>query len=111
MPKIKKSLDEQKIKLYIIWIWSKRGSFIPLETDYFGQTTYKTYNSFVKGEFSENPIWISDKKFYPKLPEDKEWSIWQYSSRGRVAGIDGFTDKNTLNEGTIDEFIEKNRIK
>lgn len=43
--KIKKSLDEQKIKLYIIWIWSKRGSFIPLETDYFGQTTYKTYNS------------------------------------------------------------------
>lgn len=73
--------------------------------------TYKTYNSFVKGEFSENPIWISDKKFYPKLPDGKEWSIWQYSSRGRIAGIEGFTDKNTLNEGTIDEFIEKNRIK
>jgi hypothetical protein len=43
--KVKKILDEQKIKLHIIWVWSKKWNFIPLETDYFGQTTYKTYNS------------------------------------------------------------------
>lgn len=43
--KIKELLDKQKIKLHIIWVWSKKWNFIPLETDYFGQTTYKTYNS------------------------------------------------------------------
>ena len=73
--------------------------------------TYKTYNSFVKGGFHDNPIWISDRKFYPKLSDNKKWSIWQYSSRGRIPGIEGFTDKNVLMEGTIDEFIVNNRIK
>lgn len=42
--KIKLILDKQKIKLYIVGIWSKKWNFIPLETDYFWQTSYKTYN-------------------------------------------------------------------
>lgn len=42
--KIKELLDKQKIKLYIVGIWSEKWNFIPLETDYFGQTNYKTYN-------------------------------------------------------------------
>ena len=73
--------------------------------------TYKTYDAFIKGDFYENPIWISDKKFYPSLSDDREWSIWQYSSRGRINGIYGFTDKNVLNNETVEEFIERNRLK
>lgn len=41
--KIKALLDKEKIKLYIIWIWNKKWSFIPELTDYFGKTTYKQY--------------------------------------------------------------------
>ncbi len=73
--------------------------------------TYKTYDAFIKGDFSENPIWISDKKFYPSLSDDRKWSIWQYSSRGRINGIYGFTDKNVLNNETVEEFIKHNRLK
>ena len=72
---------------------------------------YKTYDAFIKGDFSENPIWISDKKFYPSLSDDRKWSIWQYSSRGRINGIYGFTDKNVLNNETVEEFIKHNRLK
>ncbi len=73
--------------------------------------TYKTYDAFIKGDFSENPIWISDKKFYPSLSDDRKWSIWQYSSRGRINGIYGFTDKNVLINETVEEFIKHNRLK
>ena len=73
--------------------------------------TYKTYDAFIKGDFSDNPIWISDKKFYPSLSDDRKWSIWQYSSRGRINGIYGFTDKNVLNNETVEEFIKHNRLK
>lgn len=42
--KIKALLDKEKIKLHIIWVWNKKGSFIPESTDYFWTITYKQYN-------------------------------------------------------------------
>lgn len=70
--------------------------------------TRHTYSKYVKGEFLENPIWIRNIKFYPNI---EKWDIWQYSNRGRISGISGFTDRNALNYESIDEFIEKYRIK
>ncbi len=72
--------------------------------------TYNTYNAYIKNEFKENKVWISDRKYYPKLEEDNRWIMWQYSSRGRVEGIESLTDKNVLRKGTIEEFIESSKI-
>ena len=71
---------------------------------------YKTYNAFVKGQFLDNPIWITDMKFIPKLEENNRWIMWQYSSRGRIYGIPGLTDKNVLRKGTVEELIENSKI-
>ena len=46
-------------------------------------------------------------KYYPKIDR---WDIWQYSNRGRVYGIDGFTDRNVLKSDDIDKFIDSTRI-
>lgn len=59
-------------------------------------TDYKSYNNFIKGELLDQPLWIRDIKKQPNIQEQNRWIIWQYSNRGRVKGIDGFTDKNAL---------------
>lgn len=71
---------------------------------------YKTYNKYIKGEFLENKLWMRDIKFLPRIEEKDRWEIWQFSNRGRVSGINGFTDKNVIRSGTVQEFIEKNKI-
>ena len=72
---------------------------------------YNTYNAYIKGEFSENKIWITDYKYFPKIDEDNRWIIWQVSRRGRIEGIPGFTDKNVLRKGmTVEELINQSKI-
>ena len=73
--------------------------------------TYHTYNVYIKGEFPENKLWIRDIKFIPELAENNRWVIWQVSNRGRVTGIPGFTDKNVLRNGTVEDLIENSKIK
>lgn len=72
-------------------------------------TDYKSYNNFIKGELLAQPLWIRDIKKQPKIEEDDRWIIWQYSNRGRVKGIDGFTDKNVLRYN-LDYYIKKLKI-
>jgi len=72
---------------------------------------YKTYNAYIKDEFPENRIWITDYKYFPKIEEDDRWVIWQVSKRGRIEGIPGFTDKNVLRKGmTVEELINQSKI-
>ena len=72
---------------------------------------YKTYNAYIKGEFPENRIWITDYKYFPKIEEDDRWVIWQVSKRGRIEGIPGFTDKNVLRKGmTVEKLINQSKI-
>ena len=72
---------------------------------------YNTYNAYIKGEFPENKIWITDYKYFPKIDEDNRWIIWQVSRRGRIEGIPGFTDKNVLRKGmTVEELINQSKI-
>ncbi|WP_156299137.1 GH25 family lysozyme [Streptobacillus canis] len=70
--------------------------------------TRHTYKAFIENEFLNNPIWIRNIKWYP---EQERWDFWQYSNRGRVKGISGFTDRNVFRGKDIDKFIEENRIK
>lgn len=61
--KIKTLLDKEKIKLHIIWVWNKNGSFIPESTDYFWKITYKEYNwdKVITKLNTENLKFISSK--------------------------------------------------
>lgn len=70
-------------------------------------TDYKTYTYFIKGELVDNKLWIRDIKKYPKIEENDRWVIWQYSNRGKVKGIDGFTDKNVLRYEKIEYYTNK----
>lgn len=70
--------------------------------------TRHTYKAYIEGEFLNNPIWFRDIKFYPN---NSRWEIWQYSNRGRIKGINGFTDRNALKINDIDLFIKKHTIK
>ena len=69
--------------------------------------TKHTYKKYIDGEFLLNPIWFRNVKYYPKIDR---WDIWQYSNRGRVYGIDGFTDRNVLKLDNIDDFINSTII-
>lgn len=58
---------------------------------------YDTYKTYITGSFENNPIWIQDRFFYPKLPDERKWTFWQFSSRGRISGIRTYIDLNVFN--------------
>ncbi len=53
-------------------------------------TNKQGYQRWIKGRFDDVPLWISSLD--EGSPSDKDWILWQYSHRGRVAGIDGNVD-------------------
>ena len=57
-------------------------------------TTNSFYRDWLQNAFPANPIWIRDIQAYPELPDGRDWTIWQYTHRGRVPGIDGEVDRN-----------------
>jgi lysozyme len=68
-------------------------------------TTNRIYNRFVKGTKLESyPVWIRSIYQTPRL-NDNHWQFWQYSSRGKIKGIDGHTDLNVFN-GSRKEFYK-----
>lgn len=98
----KKILNELKIMIKILEQYYNKRVII--------YTDYKSYNGYLKNEFVKNPLWIRDIKFYPNIEENNEWIIWQYSNRGRVKGIKGFTDKNALRINSLDYYINSLKI-
>lgn len=57
--------------------------------------THDRYDSYIKGYFNDYRIWIRDVYLPPTLGEQK-WYIWQYSSRGRINGINAYVDLNVV---------------
>ena len=61
--------------------------------------TMKTYDLYIKGSYPDYPIWIRDVLKTPKLPDNRLWTFWQYSDRGRLKGYTGqekFIDLNVF---------------
>lgn len=54
------------------------------------------YDRFVKGKLEKYPLWICSFSD-PPVDGGTQWSIWQYSHRGRLEGIDGYVDMNAMN--------------
>ncbi len=69
-------------------------------------TTQTVYSLYIENYFQDNPLWIRNVYSRPILSDDREWTFWQYSDRGRLNGYDGverFIDLNVFN-GTREEF-------
>ncbi len=64
-----------------------------------------TYNTIVKDEFTDCPLWY--RSVYTSVPKDIDWTFWQYSNRHVLSGYKGkekFIDMNTF-KGTKEELL------
>lgn len=61
-------------------------------------TNKDSYTRFIKGNFDEYPLWICS---FTEIEPDIDWQLWQYSHSGRVDGIDGKVDLNTIKSDFI----------
>jgi lysozyme len=50
------------------------------------------YNANLKEDFKIYRVWIA--RYRSAEPDFKDWSFWQYSDKGKVAGIEGPVDMN-----------------
>lgn len=59
------------------------------------------YHKFIKNRFDKFPLWICTFSL-PKM----KWTIWQYSHRGSVPGIEGDVDLNVLYNKKQDRLVQ-----
>ncbi len=55
-------------------------------------------------EFNQYPFWIAHY-YKEELEYEGEWTFWQYTDCGQVAGIDGHVDCNVFN-GSLHQLIQ-----
>ena len=59
-------------------------------------TDYDRYAEYIKGNFADYAIWIRDVLMPANWSTIKNWTFWQYDSRGHIPGITGFVDINVF---------------
>lgn len=74
--------------------------------------TTKSYDLYIKGNYSDYKIWIRDIVKSPILSDKRKWTFWQYSNRHVLKGYTGqekFIDMNVFNgtEIEFENFINK----
>jgi lysozyme len=71
---------------------------------YCNEAVYEKY--LVIDEMRDVKFWIRDLYAQPKLSNNKNWTIWQHSSRGTLKGIEGNVDLNVFSgsEELFEEF-------
>ncbi len=68
-------------------------------------TNKKGYSKFIRNHFDDTMLWICSFTD-PAMAEDSRWTIWQYSHKGKIDGIDGDTDLCTFNVPVIGDFSQ-----
>jgi lysozyme len=61
------------------------------------------YPDYVEGRFPEHPLWVRNVFAMPRLPDEREWRLWQYANRARLPGVEGFVDRNVF-AGSVADF-------
>ena len=61
------------------------------------------YRDLLKGNFPNNDIWICDISNSDSPAIDEKWTLWQYSQKGELKGINGKVDMDVFN-GNEDDF-------
>ena len=66
-------------------------------------TTLPVYYRYVKGSFSDYPLWIRSVNFEP---DHLDWKFWQYSDKGLLRGYNGDEEHIDLNvyNGSAEDF-------
>lgn len=63
------------------------------------------YDDIIKDNFPNYTIWMAAYRTYPRpfLSDKKQWTIWQYTNKGRIKGIEGAVDLNVFH-GSYQNF-------
>ncbi|MCI5057120.1 MAG: glycoside hydrolase family 25 protein [Flavobacteriales bacterium] len=77
-------------------------SFLDRIENHFGKrpiiySTPEFYKDHLSGRFSEYPIWMRGIISKPDLPDNRDWTFWQYANKGKLKAIEGFVDLNVFN--------------
>jgi lysozyme len=60
-------------------------------------STNEFYDKYISGELQEYDLWIRNIFYEPGLMKDgRKWLFWQYTGRGNLKGVKGFTDYNVF---------------
>jgi len=62
------------------------------------------YNRYIKENFPGYTVWIAHYNTKKPRAADHEWHFWQYSEKGKAAGIKGNVDVNVFN-GSLEELL------
>lgn len=86
------------------WVTKVQGALGVTPIIYSGSYFWRDQVAGSKDE-SANPFWIAQYTTKcPNLPLPwEQWTLWQYSSRGSVAGIRGYVDLDRFN-GSVDDL-------
>ncbi len=87
-------------------------TMLELLEEHYGQkpiiyATEKSYKLYLSNDYEEYDIWIRNVISKPKLSDNRSWTFWQYTNRGKLDGYNGkekFIDMNVFN-GTKEEYI------
>jgi lysozyme len=63
-------------------------------------TTESSYRRIVRGRFPDHPLWRRNVFFEPTPPSCEPWTIWQYTDRGRIAGVPSLVDLDVCRSGS-----------
>lgn len=51
--------------------------------------TMRSYNSYIKGEFDDYPLWIRNLYYSPQIGLKGRWAFWQYTDKAILDGYGG----------------------
>jgi lysozyme len=89
------------VRAWLEEVEQRTGCRPMLYTDFwFGQ-------EYLEGAFGKYPLWVAAYEPVPRIPEGwSHWTFWQFSSRGRLAGVDGRVDQSYFpgNEEDLKKF-------
>lgn len=85
-------------------------TFIQIVQKYYSKkviiyTTHEFYDNYLLDRFTGNPFWIRDIIRIPKLNDNRQWVIWQFTNRGKLDGIIYPVDLNAF-RGNKEDFVK-----
>ncbi len=96
-----KSLLQSNLKEFMNLVKKEYGKYPILYSQ------YGFYNKMLSPEFNRYSIYIARySTLKPKLRGKGKYIIWQYSEKGKIAGIKGYVDLNRFANGTRISDIE-----
>jgi len=79
-------------------------AFADLLEDYYGckpmiYTSVSFFNKILGRAFADYPLFIARYATNPPVLNGAKWTLWQFSEKGRIAGIDHHVDLSCFNKG------------